>query len=128
MLFSSPTDSTNNLLKCEAHFLGSGGSSEAGPWTGPPGGLLGGGGEIKECHLGAPTGPRSQPQVRPEPSLGLPEREGRRLQTEARFPWLPNLEAPSGSTAPESLKQFKYIIISSDVRFPLQLVEFYKLT
>lgn len=80
MAFGSTTDVTNNLLtKCKTHFLGSGGSSEAGRWTGPPGGLLGGGGEIEEHHLGARAVPSSQSPVRPEPSPGPPEREGRGL-------------------------------------------------
>lgn len=65
--------------------------------------------------------------VRPEPSwdrLGK-RREGSYLKTQAHCPRLPNLEALSDS---ESLKQFKDIVFSPDFKFPLRLVEFYKLT
>lgn len=47
------------------------------------------------------------------------------LKTGARFP---HPGGPPGSTASESLQQFKDTIVSLDFRFSLKLVEFYKLT
>lgn len=60
------------------------------------------------CQLGAPTTPSSQTPVRPKPSWGLPNRR-REDVSKPRHVLLdsPTQEPPSGSTASESLKQFK---------------------
>lgn len=78
------------LTKRRARFLGSEGSSWAGPRTGPPGGLLGRGSETTVCQLGAPQFQAPSPQSGPRPLRASPDGSQNRgtFSPPWRPPWL----------------------------------------